>query len=89
MKTRFVRGLLWICLGSLGSLSSCHQGDSDSMASSDALPILGPMKLVPNDQGGQDTVKIRPDGLFIATACAVRFVLWIFSLRPAPVFVWT
>ena len=56
MKTRFVRGLLWICLGSLGSLSSCHQGDSDSMASSDALPILGPMKLVPNDAGGLDTV---------------------------------
>lgn len=56
MKIRFVHALLWICLGSLGPLSSCHQGDSDSMASYDALPILGPMKLVPNDAGGLDTV---------------------------------
>jgi len=54
--TRFVRILLWIILGTSVSLSSCRQGDLDSTGGSDALPILGPMKLVPNDQGGQDTV---------------------------------
>ncbi|MEY5052454.1 MAG: hypothetical protein RIS78_1007, partial [Bacteroidota bacterium] len=58
MITRFVRMLLWIVLGNSVSLSSCFRGDSDSPASSNALPILGPMKLVPNDQGGQDTVFI-------------------------------
>ena len=58
MITRFVRMLLWIVLGTSVSLSSCFRGDSDSQASSNALPILGPMKLVPNDQGGQDTVFI-------------------------------
>ena len=56
MITRFVRMLLWIILGASVSLSSCRRGDSGTMASSDALPILGPMKLVPNDQGGLDTV---------------------------------
>ncbi len=57
MITRFVRMLaLDHVSGASVSLSSCRRGDSGSLASSDALPILGPMKLVPNDQGGQDTV---------------------------------
>ena len=43
MITRFVRMLLWIILGTSVSLSSCRRGDSDSPASSNALPILGPM----------------------------------------------
>ena len=83
MKIRFVHALLWICLGSLGPLSSCHQGDSSSMTSSDALPILGPMKLVPNDQGGQDTVFMQlPELMLEDQAGQIRVVDFFFASCP-------
>ncbi|MFM7497424.1 MAG: SCO family protein, partial [Bacteroidota bacterium] len=50
---------LWI-ISALSALlwTSCRQSNSPS-SQSPPLPVLGPMKIIPNDQGGQDTVFMK------------------------------
>lgn len=49
--------LFWIALGSFG-MTSCNSSN-DSTSQGTPLPILGPMQIIPNEKGGQDTVFMK------------------------------
>jgi len=56
MKQPFVRAMFWGWLFLGGALASCQRNVKDPETELKALPVLGPMKLIPNNAGGLDTL---------------------------------